>query len=224
MIKSREVNIGMSFEIKKIYTDNPYVDEMVYYTRLMGIDTTLKMQQVADNNETAESIRRGDLYISCIEGTAIFEVFPSVSVSALKSAGIIAPELIRNCIKNKENVPISKRDAVTKAMINEYIENYEELNPYYRMLHGLPPIGKEDYVEDWIPPDGIIIDLSKPIHEMSNGEVLILDKYGILDNMINEDPVNREYMRHLGKKKIDYYLARRANRFDPLYIPSIESE
>ena len=59
---------------------------------------------------------------------------------------------------------------------------------------------------------------------MTQAEVTILDKYGVLDKMINEDPVNREYMRHLGKKSIDYYTARRANRFDALYIPTINSE
>ena len=47
----------MSFEIKKIYTDNPFVDEMVYYSRLMGIETVLKMQAVADRNETVESLK-----------------------------------------------------------------------------------------------------------------------------------------------------------------------
>ena len=59
----------MSFEIKKIYTDNPYVDEMVYYTRLMSMDTVLKMQDLADKGETVESLKRAGIYISCVEGT-----------------------------------------------------------------------------------------------------------------------------------------------------------
>ena len=214
----------MSFEIKKVYTDNPYVDEMVYYTKKMGIDTVLKMQQVADNNETVESLKASGLYISCVEGTAIFEIFPSVTTTALASAGIIDPGTVKLCLKDKNNVPLAKRAAVTKALTAEYIENYEELNPYYRMLHGLPPIGQEDYIENWLPPDGVAIDVSKPVHMMTNAEALILDSYGVLDDMIEEDPVNRQYMRHLGKKKIDYYTARRANRFDPLYIPTIDSE
>ena len=46
----------LSFEIKKIYTDNPYVDEMVYYTKLMGLDTVLKLQNLADSYETDESL------------------------------------------------------------------------------------------------------------------------------------------------------------------------
>lgn len=214
----------MSFEIDKIYTDNPYVDEMVYYTKLMGIDTVLKMQDIADKNEDLESLKRAELYISCIENTVTFNMFDSYTETALISGGVTDPTTLTKSLLNKNNIPISKRDSVLKAMKAEYIENYEELNTYYRMLHGLPAIGVKDYVEDWIAPDGISIDLSKPIHEMTQAEVTILDKYGVLDKMINEDPVNREYMRHLGKKSIDYYTARRANRFDALYIPTINSE
>lgn len=214
----------MSFEIKKIYTDNPYVDEMVYYTKLMGVDTVLKLQSVADNAETVESLKAAGLYISCIENTAIFELFDKASVTALNKAGITDPETVKLCLLDINNVPKNRRDILTEALAEEYIENYVELNPYYRMLHGEPAIGQEDYITDWIPPDGISIDLSKPVHKMSNAEVNILDSYGVIDDMISEDPVSREYMYHLGKRKIDYYLARRANRFDSLYIPSIDSD
>lgn len=214
----------MSFEINKVYTENPYVDEMVYYTKKLGIETVLKLKDLADNSETVESLRNGGLYISCIEGTAIFEIFPKVTQAALTAAGIIDPETVKACLRDKDNVPLNRRDAVTKAMVTDYIENYEELNPYYRMLHGLPPVGQNDYVEDWVAPDGVAIDLTKPVHEMTNAEALILDRYGVLDSMMEEDPVNRQYMRHLGKKAIDYYTARRANRFDPLYIPTIDSD
>lgn len=214
----------MSFEIKKIYTDNPYVDEMVYYTRLMSMDTVLKMQDLADKGETVESLKRAGIYISCVEGTAIFEIFPYVTREALNNAGIVNPITVEQCLQNKNKVPLNKRKEVTKAMITDYIKNYEELNPYYRMLHGEPPIGQEDYVTDWEPPEGVEIDLSKPIHKMNNLEVSILDRYGILDDLIEKDPINNQYMRRLGKKKIDYYFSRRANRFDILYLPTIDSD
>lgn len=214
----------MSFEIKKIYTENPYVDELVYYTKLMGIDTVLKMQNLADSKETLESLKHAELYIACMEGTVIFEIIPSLTRTCLNAAGIVVPELVRNCLINKEYVPKDKRAAVVAAFSDEYIANYEDYNDYYRMLHGLPPMGREDYVEDWIPPDGITIDLSKPIHKMSSLETILLERYGVLDDMMAEDPENRQYMRHLGKKGIDYYTARKANRFDPLYIPSIDSD
>ena len=214
----------MPFEVSKIYTENPYVDEMVYYTKIIAMGTVLKMQQQADNCETLESLKRAGIYISAIEGTATLELFPSISVTALKSAGITDPITVALCIKDRNNIPLNKRATVVKALSSEYIENYEELNTYYRMLHGLPPIGKEDYITDWEPPEGSNIDISKPVHEMSNVEAVLLERYGVLDKLMEEDPTNRQYMRYLGKKKIDYYFARKANRFDPLYIPTIDSE
>ena len=149
----------MSFEIDKIYTDNPYVDEMVYYTKLMGIDTVLKMQDIADKNEDLESLKRAELYISCIENTVTFNMFDSYTETALISGGVTDPTTLTKSLLNKNNIPISKRDSVLKAMKAEYIENYEELNTYYRMLHGLPAIGVKDYVEDRIAHDGITKDL-----------------------------------------------------------------
>ena len=262
----------MSFEIEKIYTENPYVDEMVYYTRLMSMNTVLKMKDRADNNETAESLKRAGLYISCIEGTAIFEVFPYFTRSALNAIGIIDEKSIELYIKDHDSIPVELRPALVKAMREEYINEYEELNPYYRMLHGLPNIDNYstiirgtvkdpselpkkvkagsfimtedekwyqanldgswtkivgrpngDYADFWSVPDGVGIDTRYPIHSMSKAEVIILENYGVIDTLIQEDPVNREYMRHLGKKSIDYYLARRANRFDILYVPTIDS-
>lgn len=214
----------MSFKVDKVYTENPYVDEMVYYTKQIAMGTVLKMQDEADKNETLESLKNAELYIACIEGTAIVEIFPSISTSALNSAGIIDEEKVNYYKLNPNKLPENKKALVVKVLSDEYINNYEELNTYYRMLHGLPAVGKADYITDWIPPEGTAIDVSKPIHEMSNAESLILDSYGVLDRMIEEDPANRQYMRFLGKKKIDYYLARKANKFDALYIPTIDSE
>ena len=214
----------MSLEIKKIYTDCPYVDEMVYYSKLIGMGTVLKLKSIADKNETLESLRLGDLYIACVEGTAVIEMFDKISTTALASAGIVDPQTVQKCIANPKNIPENRRAAVRTALISEYIENYEDLNPYYRSLHGLPPVGHEDYITDWLPPEGVVIDPSKPVHEMTNAEALILEKFDVLEPMIDEDPINRQYMRHLGEKKIDYYLARKANRFDPLYVPTIDIE
>ncbi len=215
----------MSFEIKKIYTDNPYVDEIVYYTKLLGLGTVLKMQDLADSNETVESLKAGGLYISCIEGNAILEQF-TLTREALNAAGITATSTVSNILLGYTKITDkSIKDKVTEFLRNKYIEEYVELNPYYRMLHGLPPtLTQQDFIDPTSLPNNIIIDTSKPIHEMDNSEVSILEQYGILDEMIEEDPDNRQYMRYLGKKKIDYYLARRANRFDVLYIPSIDSD
>lgn len=240
----------MSFEIKKIYTENPYVDELIYYTKLMGLDTVLKMQKAADNAETVESLKAAGIYIACIEGTAIFEQFTKIPQTKTKTIVLDGVEseinegiailieagmpyqtsddmvLIRRCLDSISVVPEKYRSAIVPYLEQRYIEDYIELNPYYRMLHGQPPIGKADYVENWIPPEGLEdkIDLTKPIHEMTSGEIAILNSNGVINDMIEEDKTNRQYMKYLTKKKIPYYNARRAQRFDVLYCPSIESD
>lgn len=284
----------MSFEITKIYTDNPYVDEMVYYTRLMSIDTVLKLKDVADRNESLSSLKNAGIYITCVEGLAKFNTFESYTRTALMSAGITDPLTLEACVLDKNSIPENYRAAAVTAMAAEFIDCYIEQNNYYRMLHGLPNwtenytlknndaivraepnsygkvIGKiaqdnkvtvtkiygkwyyltgnysgtdvsiSGWVDstnvsiigdnfDYVPetfslPDGIVIDRTKPIHLMDNSEALLLDKYGLLDELLNEDPINRQYMLHLGKKSIDIYFARRANRFDVLYTPTIDSD
>ena len=106
----------LSFEIKKIYTDNPYVDELVYYAKLLGMGTVLKMQQLADDNETANSLKLSDLYIACIEKTAILELFPSVSISALKAAGITEPANVVAYCRNRNLIPSQYRADVVEAL------------------------------------------------------------------------------------------------------------
>ena len=219
----------MSFEVKKIYTENPYVDEMVYYTKLMGLDTVLKMKQVADNSETVDSLKRAGIYISCMENTINFDTIPRLTKTCLEAVGITDPVKQAAYLQNKYYIDLNdedklKKDDLVKAYSKEFIENYEDLNPYYRMLHGLPAVGQEDYVEDWLPPDGVDIDISKPIHLMTTTEISILDHYGVLDDIINESPTTRQYIRHMHSKAIDYYTARKADRFGILYIPEIDSD
>lgn len=220
----------MSFKINKIYTDNPYVDEMVYYTKLLAADTVLKLKDRADKAETAESLKAGDLYVSCIEGTAIIEVFPTIPTSVFLMAGVTDTATTKGYRENTKIIPAETRKRITDILISNYINEYEELNPYYRMLHGLPPIGEADYIEDWLPPDGVQLQIydengePRPIHTFDANEIAILEQYGVIDDIIETNPEKYEYMRHLGSKAIDYYLARRANRFDVLYVPEVESE
>ena len=195
----------MSFEINKVYTDNPYVDELVYYTKQLGFGTVLKMQDVADNSETVESLKAGGLYISCVEGNATLKQF-EVTREDLHNIGIVASADIDKYLEDPSLLEPSKRVLLTKNLRAKYIANYEELNPYYRMLHGLPARGHEDYVtEYWVPHDGLSVDITKPVHMMNDAEIMILENYGVLEEMIDDDSENRQYMRHLGKKKIDYY-------------------
>lgn len=209
----------MAFKIEQVYTENPYVDTIVYNTKVLGLGTVLKMQSIADQNETLESKKNADLYIACMDNTAVFELFDEFSKDVLMKAGLTGTAMLAALV-NPSKVPLEFRDAVLEAKKAEVIANYEELNNYYRMLYGLPPVGYTDvYVTDWEPPEGIYIDLSIPVHEMTPDAITILDINGVLDSMYEADPENRAYLKYL-KRKISPYTARKAFQFEALYIPS----
>lgn len=212
----------MAYDVEQVYTDNPFVDIIVYNTKILALGTVLKMKNVADANETKESLENAEMYIACMEGTYIWDIFDSFSENVLRSSGITGAAL-GPCLIDKENIPADKRSLVMQNQAQEIIDNYAELNNYYRMLYGLPPIGYKDiYVTDWTPPEGIDIDLSIPVHEMTDDNIYILEQNDVLDEMYSADPTNRAYLRYL-TKKISPYAARKASAFYPIYVPTIDS-
>lgn len=269
----------MAYKIEQVYTENPYVDVLVYNTKLLGIDTVLKMKDVADANETEESLYNADRLIASIEGTATWGLFDSFPEEVLRKSGLTGSVLAASLL-SKESIPTSYRDTVVSNMRIWYADNYEELNNYYRMLNGLPPIeynqtvfSKANWVyptnmptandgrvngaycyallvdtynwyiynetEDawtitstpphvcidngWTPPSDITtLDLSIPVHKMSDEAILILEGEGELEELYNADKENRGYIKFL-RKKINPYTARRAPAFYPIYIPDIDS-
>lgn len=244
----------MSINIKKVYSDNPYVDELVYYTMLLGLDTVLKLSDRADSYESLDILKEAEVYMTCVEGTAVlrsFTDFPynAADIAAGKGSPLtstydedgraygagLSPVTAKEISLFPErvfNLSTEKQKAVRDAMVIYYKEHYVEKNFYYRMLNGLPPLDEDGneidlYLDDSKVPPNSGIDNSVPIHKMDKGDVTILDNLGILEQLFEEEPQatrrNREYLFHLGAKKIPVYLARKARPFEPLYIPSISS-
>ena len=224
-------------DIKKVYSDNPYADELVYFTLQLGIGTVLKLQSIAEKYETMEILRKAGVYISCIEGNAILGLFDELPYEVLTStldadgrpygAGLphtLAMDIVRDS-KKARGLSQELQDRILTAMQIWYIEHYVEENTYYRMLNGQPPIGYKDiYVEDWRLPKNITIDNSVPVHKMKKGEITILDNTGVLDDLYDADPENRGFLKHMGNKQISIYKARKTEQFGTLYMPSIKTE
>ena len=212
----------MAYKVEQVYTENPYVDILVYYTKILGLDTVLKMKNVADSKETLESLANAEKYIACMEGTYIWSIFDSFSETTLRKSGFIGAPLAQAMI-NKESIPQNMRQTVMDNAAEEFVTNYEEMNDYYRMLYGLPPMGYEKvYLTDYALPADVNIDLSVPVHEMSQDDIYILDQDGALEFMYEQDPENRGYLFYLDKK-ISPYAARKAPAFAPVYVPTIDS-
>jgi len=210
------------YEVKKILTDYPFVDELVYYTKILAINSVIKNEELANKFETLEAQINANIYIACVEGKAKFTTFRSVPESILVECGI--PAAIKQaCLIDKFNIPESKRALVTSKMVTYTINNYEEKNTYYRRLMGLPPIGDKGIK---IPSDlidrSLEVDWSLPIHKMTSHEINILESYGILESVKELYP-DLLYLNYLGDNAIDSYVARKAANFQIIYIPNIDS-
>ena len=177
-------------KIQKIITDNiPLLDEIVYYTKLLGLDTILKDEDLALANETNESLKSSDIYIACMDGKASIYMF-NYSKEDLILSGIVETDPNMNrYLSNSDYIPVEVQPKLLKILVDRYISEYEEKNNYYRSLYGLP-----DYVERFIPnvfyDDVVVVDdqglinFEKPLHLFSINEIKVLEKSGYLNQIL----------------------------------------
>ena len=124
---------------EKIYTDNPFIDELIYFTKTIAVNAVIKDCDKADENESIESLKASDLYIACRENRARFDQF-KYDYNFLVESSILPPALIEDCAKNNSKIPAKYRDQLLKLRMKKYIDDYVETNNYYRNYMGLPPM------------------------------------------------------------------------------------
>ena len=210
----------------KIFTDNPFIDELIYFTKTLAVNAVIKDSDKADENETVESLKAADLYIACRENRAKFEQF-TYSLDFLINTEILPPAIIYECAKDNTKIPEKYRDDLLKARMKNYIENYIETNNYYRTYMGLPPI--EDTKKDFVYlKEEDLVDIPElenpdyPVHLMNNQDLTILYSHGVIDNLIEEYP-DKRYLKYMSDNAIDVYKARKAVNFQILYIPTVSN-
>lgn len=104
------------------------------------------------------------------------------------------------------------------------LENYVEINNYYRIYLGLPPIMKDkfgNYIDD---PDYIFynkvpisgVDITKPVHKYNATERSLFSVSGELAKMIIANP-KAKYLRYLDKD-VDIVSLRDANEFEIVWF------
>ena len=108
---------------EKTYSTNPFVDNIIYYAKLMALNCTIKDEEEALSYETKESIRAADLLIACVEGKNSYDMFDFIpkeiiskyidSISNLEL--YLNNELINNLKPEMEVSP----DAVVRTKILE---------------------------------------------------------------------------------------------------------
>jgi hypothetical protein len=207
-------------EVEKVLTDTPMLDEIVYNCKqILNDGVILKNDVKADNNETESSLVRSDLYLACIDGFATFPMFTFGEIEISQIPSITSKE-IYEWSHNNDLIPEEYRDYLVSIITPAYIAGYEEENEYYRVYNGLPPMGEQGI----LLPEEIVPDTLKPyieegvfIHEYDIDVIKALETNGVIDTLLEQNP-DAEYLKYIGKRKVDIYEARKADKYVPLYV------
>lgn len=205
-----------------IKTDNiPLLDNVIHYLKILATQCVIKNQVLADSFESVESRKNFDIYKMCKLNTARFEFFDYTLEDISKTS--VSKQEIYNILVDKFNATDNIRKELLEVKKKSIIDNYIELNDYYRMLNGMPNLDDTD--ELFIDPiyltddDFIIIDTEIPIHFMTETQQDFLYSIGVLDEYINKYP-DKKYLNFLGSRKIDTLTARMTLPFGLLYMPT----
>ena len=71
-------------DVEKTITDNPFVDNLIYYSKYLALNCIIKDEDDALSHETPESYKAGETYIACIEGKAKYEMFDTIPEEILE--------------------------------------------------------------------------------------------------------------------------------------------
>ena len=213
----------------KVYTDHALMDEVIYHSKNILNDIVLKNDTLADDCETEMSIREADYYIAIKDGLMDLYVFP-LTVDMLVRFGY-TPLQASLYVEDRSKIPDEDKDKLLKFCSQDFIDHYIEYNDYYRMLNGLPDYGTKEY-DIYINPNDpkLLADdantdfrFDRPLHTYSSNEINTLEALGIMDDIRDKYTGKKyKYLEFITTKKIDFYTARKAAKWDILYIPNVE--
>lgn len=200
-----------NYDIKMSYTDNPYIDLLVYHTKCMALNCIVKNENEALKYETLESRQESNKLIAFKQGMKMKEPFYEESY-----------EEKNNYYRKLNGLPPLPSSDEEEAYIKKY--GYNTVDPmtgHVKELLEYAYIPMEQY-QHMIPEDNYIDLTGRFLHELSSDERKMLEQYGIGD-IIREtyNTVDYDYMYHMDEMKIDPYIARTAENFTLLYCPSI---
>lgn len=214
----------------------------IFKRYLMQISTGIiwKDTSKAAANETADlaELYQIELFVVANRGLLNFDIVKSFPRSVLANVPDVRANDIEIYASDKRKIPVGIRAAVVKeyakaltsidpisgrpAYYNtnsgKYETIYNEPNNYYRMLMGLPDKGDADFIFNTDPR----WSTTTPIHEMPKVDRIEMERAGILDELLIKYP-SKKYIEFLGKKYIDPFMGRIADRFEILYSNSTES-
>lgn len=208
----------MALDITKKYTENPFLDNLIYYVQQIAYSCILKDESVALANETDESSAAAEKFIYSKDGSGTFSMY-DYTEEMMVEAGVPSA-YIDAYLANIKDVPKKYQEALVEIARKKTIQEYEEKNNYYRMITGLPPYGDigiplAPYM--YLIPENETVD-AVYVHELGTNGARMLKKYGALD-VIKSDYPDAKYLDYI-TNGIDIYKARRAFDKQILYSKS----
>ena len=185
---------------------------------------TIKNPSMVKKYETEESLKNAKFFIYVYENkdTCKFEDFvysydDIVKVFSDEDGNItLNTDILYTYSTNNNNIPEEYRSIFLEYKLDEYSEeNYNELNDYYRMVHGKPSINEiqMNYVYTSIT-DGKGNNI--PIHNLSEEQFYQIKQSGEYDKILLENP-EKIYLKYINPLyKVSYYTARTTKDFYPL--------
>jgi hypothetical protein len=191
---------------------------------------TIKYSYRADENETVDIANASRQYMCAYDHSDSFLTYTDYTASDFLAVDSSLEESVINAyLYDLNSVPDTMQNKLLINKRKSIISNYDELNDYYRMLHGLPNVDETislfkvyDYAPDTCNTLGIPKDMY--VHEVEDKlgfyYISSLENLGIIDEIIskNKNDSSSEYLQHIGTKRIDLYNARIAKNFEILYL------
>lgn len=189
------------------------INSRIQLINRLVLNTVVKQTKLAEAGETSVSMKNAEEYKNAVEmiDTLYSYTYTYMDIKVLKPTlpNDIVYGLIEGELKFEDYMNDTEMQYLLYTKRTERIATYEELNPYYRMLSGNPPLDT--------PTSEYIIINGKPIQDNTDIEIYELKKSGKLDTLIMENP-DKPYLRYLGLN-IDIYAARKSGTYEILYIP-----
>lgn len=206
------MSYNYSFDIK--YTQNPYVDLLVLYTKTMGMNSVIKNEREALKYETLRSRQTSNKMICLKEGIPIDDS-PFASLDEYFEWNAYYRMLY--------GLPPAYTEAEEKVYMKSHLNDELPSDGIIKELYERYFIPMDQY-SYMIPTDmSIFLDLDgRYLHELNEAELNQIESCGIMDVIRQQyTGFNYEYIYHLGNKRIDPYTARVADNFSLLYLPDI---
>lgn len=206
----------------------------------LATDLVWKNTGLANSYEPNCDLYETELFIAANRGLLNFDIVKSFPIPVLLNCGFsqddaeayhgnksaipvdMRPMVVREyqtALSSKH--PLTGRYAYNVPYKNEngewrdnYVQLYVEKNDYYRMLMGLPNIDDTEFIYN---TKRITWPMDIPIHEMELSDRLEMEEAGYLDELAQLYP-DKKYIRYLGKRGIDFFTSRTADRYDVLWL------